>query len=70
MKEQKNIIKVFIQNYKKYISEYLLNILHLLNSYSSIFGKNIINTFDININKPELSPFDKITKDLYKEFKD
>ena len=34
-----------------------------------MFGK-INNNIDININKPDLSPFDKITKDLYKEFKD
>ena len=58
MKEQKNIIFLF-----KIIKNIFLNIY-------SIFCIKYNNTIDININKPELSPFDKITKDLYKEFKD
>ena len=74
----------FIKQYKKYTSEYLNTITFLLNSFTPSFSKNKNNnkknTHNIQINIKEntlineseldLSPLDKITSMIYKEFQE
>lgn len=60
---------LFIQSYKKYTSEYFDKILNLFKAYPSIFNINNNNKSN-NSNKPDTSPLDKLTKDLYKDFKE
>ena len=58
---------LFVQNYKKYTSEYFDKISSLFKAYSTIFGNTNNNN---NSNNADLSPLDKLTKDLYKDFKE
>ena len=74
----------FIKQYKKYTSEYLNTITLLLNSFTPSFSKNKNNKTNTNhniqinikenelINESELdlSPLDKITSIIYKEFQE
>ena len=60
---------LFIQSYKKYTSEYFDKILNLFKACPSIFNINNNNKSN-NSNKPDTSPLDKLTKDLYKDFKE
>lgn len=69
----------FIKDYKKYTSTYLNSIQSLLNSFTPSFNKskdNItirISDDDITLideNKLDLSPLDKITSKIYKEFQE
>ena len=74
----------FIKQYKKYTSEYLNTITLLLNSFTPSFSKNKNNKANTNhniqinikenelINESELdlSPLDKITSIIYKEFQE
>ena len=57
---------LFIQSYKKYTSEYFDKLSNLFKTYSSLFNINNNN----NSNSPDTSPLDKLTKDLYKDFKE
>ena len=62
---------LFIQSYKKYTSEYFDKISNLFKKYSSLF--NINNNSSNNNNNstnPDTSPLDKLTKDLYQDFKE
>ena len=58
---------LFVQNYKKYTSEYFDKISSLFKAYSTIFGNTNNNN---NSNNADLSPLDKLTNDLYKDFKE
>ena len=58
---------LFIQSYKKYTSEYFDKLSNLFKTYSSLFN---INNNNNNSNSPDTSPLDKLTKDLYKDFKE
>ena len=62
---------LFIQSYKKYTSEYFDKISNLFKKYSSLF--NINNNSSNNNNNstnPDTSSLDKLTKDLYQNFKE
>ena len=62
---------LFIQSYKKYTSEYFDKISNLFKKYSSLFNinNNSSNNNNNSIN-PDTSPLDKLTKDLYQDFKE
>lgn len=68
----------FIKKYKKSTSEYLKSINNLLKSYTPSFEKVENDNNKININeknikneiKVDLSPLDKITSEIYKEFQE
>ena len=63
---------LFIQSYKKYTSEYFDKISNLFKKYSSLFNINNNNSSNNNTNStnPDTSPLDKLTKDLYQDFKE
>ena len=64
---------LFIQSYKKYTSEYFDKISNLFKKYSSLFNinnNNSINNNNNNSTNPDTSPLDKLTKDLYQDFKE
>ena len=63
---------LFIQSYKKYTSEYFDKISNLFKKYSSLFNINNNNSSNNNNNStnPDTSPLDKLTKDLYQDFKE
>ena len=64
---------LFIQSYKKYTSEYFDKISNLFKKYSSLFNINNNNSSNNNNNNstnPDTSPLDKLTKDLYQDFKE
>ena len=59
---------LFINQYKKYTSEYLKTLVNLLNSFTPSFKEN--NNKINNNNEPEfdLSPLDKLTSVIYEQF--
>lgn len=62
---------LFIQSYKKYTSEYFDKISNLFKKYSSLFNiNNATNNINNNSTNPDTSPLDKLTKDLYQDFKE
>ena len=62
---------LFIQSYKKYTSEYFDKISNLFKKYSSLFNiNNSSNNNNNNSTNPDTSPLDKLTKDLYQDFKE
>ena len=62
---------LFIQSYKKYTSEYFDKISNLFKKYSSLFNiNNTSNSNNNNSTNPDTSPLDKLTKDLYQDFKE
>ena len=62
---------LFIQSYKKYTSEYFDKISNLFKKYSSLFNiNNATNNINNNSTNPDTSPLDKLTKDLYQNFKE
>ena len=62
---------LFIQSYKKYTSEYFDKISNLFKKYSSLFNINNNNSSNNNNStNPDTSPLDKLTKDLYQDFKE
>jgi len=62
---------LFIQSYKKYTSEYFEKISNLFKKYSSLFNiNNATNNINNNSTYPDTSPLDKLTKDLYQDFKE
>ena len=62
---------LFIQSYKKYTSEYFDKISNLFKKYSSLFNiNNNNNSNNNNSTNPDTSPLDKLTKDLYQDFKE
>ena len=62
---------LFIQSYKKYTSEYFDKISNLFKKYSSLFNiNNTSNSNNSNSTNPDTSPLDKLTKDLYQDFKE